>query len=330
MDGVAAVLKYSGTLLIYFESSSAKFKVSSRLATFFSSVLCIFSDYEYFSTALNNRLLSAWPATGPDIVRFFGDALYHLKFVFAVVIIVFHAQSLADIFNCLGSKNHKQLCNWPFKLFMLFYFCLIISFNSVSYNGFALTKKNMFYKLACFVNDVYNCSIFLLMNYILVALRNTLLQCNTRVGLLRKCIREEKIHSIRNFRANLLIAQERFISKFSLLLLVVLGERSIYVQIQVYYLTLAVHGRIFHADQQNSSTLIVQYCSWLLLDMCSVCALVINCVRVESEVKHFLFFNTPSLFYVTRNYFFILMRLYYKTYTLHKNQGSYNVFHSIN
>jgi hypothetical protein len=284
MDGAAAVLKYSGTLLIYFESPSAKYKVSSRVAIILSSVVCVLSDYKYFSDALTNRLLSAWPATGPDIVRFFADALYHLKYLITAVIIVSHAQSLADILNCLGSKNHKQLCHWPFKLFIMFYFCLIISFNSVSYNGFALTKKNIFFKLACFVNDVYTCSIFLLINFLLVALKNTLLQCNMKVRLLRKCIREEKIHLIRNFRANILIAQERFISTFSLLLLVVLGERSIYVQIQVYHLTLAVDEHIFHADQQNSS-LIVQYCSWLFLDMCSVCALVVNCVRVESEVN---------------------------------------------
>jgi hypothetical protein len=283
MDGAATVLKYSGTLLIYFESSSAQYEVSSRAVTLFSSVLCILSDYKYFSTALSNRLLSAWPATGPDIVRFFGDALYHLKFCVTIVLILSQSQSVADIFNCFGRKYHKDLCKWPFKLFMVFYFCLIISFNSLSRDGFTLTKQNILHKLACFINDVYNCSIFLLVNFLLVALRNTLLQCNARVQLLRKCTNEEKIHSIRNFRANVLIAYERFISTFSLLLLVMLGERSIYFQIQVYHLTLAVYERIFYADQQNSS-LIVQYCSWLFLDMWSVCALVINCARVESEV----------------------------------------------
>lgn len=299
MDDAAAVLKYSGTLLIYFESSSAQYEVSSRVVILFSSVLCILSDYKYFSSALSNRLLRAWPATGPDIVRFFGDALYHLKFCMTIVLI-FQSQSVADIFNCFGRKYHKDLCKWPFKLFMLFYFCLIISFNSLSIDGFALTKQNFIPKLACFINDVYNCSIFLLVNFLLVALRNTLLQCNISVQQLRKCTREEKIHSIRNFRANVLIAYERYVSTFSLLLLVMLGERSIYFQIQVYHLTLAVYDRILNAGQQNSS-MIVQYCSWLFLDMWSVCALVINCARVESEVKstpYSLVFNYHPTFYI--------------------------------
>lgn len=286
MDGAAAVLKYSGTLLIYFDSASEKYKVSNRVATLVSSVLCLLSDYEYFSTALTNRLLSAWPATGPDIVRFFGDFLYHLQFVLTTVLIAFQAQSVADIFNCLGCKKQKHLVHWPFKLFMMFYFCLIISFNSFSHNGYVLTKENIIYKLVCFVNDVYTCSIFLLMNFLLVAIKNFLVQCNSKIRIMRTRILEAKIHSLRNFRANILIAHERFISTFSLLMLVVLGERSIYVQIQVYHLTLAVYEQIFHADSQNYS-IIVQYCSWLFLDMCSVCTIVINCAGVEAEVIFF-------------------------------------------
>jgi hypothetical protein len=279
MDSTTNILKFSGTLLIYYEKSTKRYQVLKYPVAIFSSILCVLSDSIYILATASKEI-----STGPEIVGYFSDVTYHTLFFVIAYLLLRERQSMADIMNALGSRNHRHFCTRLFQFFMFYYFTLIVFFNSFSYGGFAITWSNAHEKILCFFNDMYNCSIYLLMNFMLVALSNMLLMCNERVKKFDKTLTEERVNRVRNFRANILCAQERFQTTFSFLILVIFCERSIFAQINVYYISLAVYNAIMTNSDQLPLFQIVQLALWFFLDMSSVCVICINCNRVMSEV----------------------------------------------
>jgi hypothetical protein len=284
MTFVAKLLKYSGTLLISHDQDSATYKVMRTSIVRFSVFLCVLSDSVYMvRTFTHNKLES-----GTDILIFLGYSLFNVQFMLTAYYIAQGLQAIAYIFSTVDPKNKKKFECWWFKILAVFYCGLIISFNSFAVDGYYITRQNILIKVICFLNDTYNSSIFLLINYILVSLRHNLTNCNTTIEHWQNRIRMQEIHRIRILRGNLLSAQHLFTSTFSLLILVILSERTIYVQINVYSFLITVYGMIFNPNGDYSALSLLQYCIWLSLDMVAVFAIFINCGRIETEVIFFI------------------------------------------
>jgi len=280
MTLVAKLLKYTGTLLIIHDQDSASYKVIRPSIVRLSVFLCVLSESVYFLRTFTRNAL----ADGTDIMVFLGYNLFNLQFMLTAYFLAQGLQSIAYIFSITDPKNIKRFECWRFKILAVFYFCLIISFNSVADGGYYITRQNITTKVICFLNDLYNCSIFLLINYILVSLIYQLIHCNKTIEHWQKRIRTQEIIRIRIFRSNLLSAQYLFTSTFSLLILVILSERAIYVQINVYNFLITAYGIMYYPSGQYSAYSLIQFCIWMCLDMSSVFAIFINCGRIEAEV----------------------------------------------
>jgi hypothetical protein len=280
MTFVAKLLKYSGTLLIIHDQDSATYKVIHPSIVRLSVFLCVLSDSVYLVRSFTRNAL----ADGTDIMVFLGYTTFNLQFMLTAYFLAQGLQSIAYIFSIVDPKNIKSFECWRFKIFSVFYFCLIISFNSVTTDGYYITRQNFPIKVICLLNDVYNCSIFLLLNYILVSFLYHLVTCNKIIENWQRRIRMQEIHRTRIFRGNLLSAQYLFTSTFSLLILIILIERAIYVQINVYQFLITAYGLIFHPSGHYSTFSLFNLCIWMCLDMCGVFAIFINCGRIEAEV----------------------------------------------
>jgi hypothetical protein len=280
MTLVTKLLKYSGTLLIIHDQDSATYKVIRPSIVRLSVLLCVLSESVYFVRTFTHNAL----ANGTDIMIFLGYNLFNLQFMLTAYFLAQSLQSMAYIFSITDPKNMKRFECWRFKILTVFYFCLIISFNSVSFDGYYITRQNILAKVICFLNDLYNCSIFLLINYILVSLLYQLVHCNKTIELWQKRIRMQEIIRIRIFRGNLLSAQYLFTSTFSLLILIILSERAIFVQINVYNFLTTAYGIVYYPSGKYSAGSLIQFCTWMCLDMSGVFAIFINCGRIETEV----------------------------------------------
>lgn len=283
MTFVEVLLKYSGALLIIHEQDSATYKVIRPSIVRFSVFLCVLSDSVYMVRCFTHNAL----ADGRDYMKFLGYSLFNLQFLLSAYFLAFGLQSIADIFSIADPKNRKLFECWRFKLFAFIYYCLIISFNSLVVDGYYITRQNIVVKIICFLNDIYNCSIFLLINYTLVSLTYNLISCNKIIEHWQSQTRMQEINHTRIFRGNIATAQYMFTSTFSLLILIILSERTIYVQIDVFNFLITAYGIVFNPSDQSSAFTLVQICIWMSLDMCAVFAIFINCSRVEAEVNTF-------------------------------------------
>lgn len=281
MTFVAELLKFSGTLLIIHDQNSATYKVMRPSIVRFSVFLCVLSDSVYIVRSVTHNAF----ANGTDIMVFLGYSLFNVQFMLTAYFLAQGLPAVVDIFSIVDPENEKRFECWRFKFCAVFYFCLIISFNSVATDGYYITRQNVFTKIICFFNDVYNSSLFLLINYILVSLAHHLINCNKTIERWQKKIKTQEINRIRIFRGNLLSAQYLFTSTFSLIILIILSERTIYVQINVYNFLITLYGMIFHPNGHYSALSLFKSCIWMCLDMVGVFAIFINCGRIEVEVN---------------------------------------------
>jgi hypothetical protein len=278
------LIKYSGSLLVEFDQRSGKFSPLSSIQLKICGLSLLFFNSWYLHATLQ-KIIANTEQSGDTLVKILSDVAYNCYVGSTVFFILKHTENLANIFNKIADLQVRV--NVPRRAASCYAFFQILVTTSNFLCYYFQSELTMAFMASA--ADVFLVSISGLHIFIHYVILECFSQMNGNVS--GAVMTQDRICQLRRQHRKICAVCEEVQGIFGFLTLVIIADRSLYVQIDAFYFVSIFYDWVVLGFQRQKHVLtnFVIFTSWAVMDFLVILLMVIVCAKVEQEVRTKIF-----------------------------------------
>jgi hypothetical protein len=280
-------IKYSGTLLVEFDTRSGKYSPVSRMQLKLVALSILFFNSWYLHATIMK--ITNKEQTGDTLVKILSDVAYNFYVGTTVFFILKYTEKLANIFNQFADLQVRV--NVPRYAATCFACFQILVATSNLWYWFTQSEWTM--AIMATAADVFPISIAAVHIFV----HHVIFECFSQMNetVFGAVMTQDRIFQHRRICAVYEDVQEIF----GFLSLVTIIDRSLYVQIDAFYFFSICYDWVVvgaHIEKHVLTNFVI-FTSWSVMDFLVILLMVIVCARVEQEVRTSIYILKMYLLY---------------------------------
>jgi hypothetical protein len=275
-------IKYSGSLLVEYDTRSGKFSPLSRMQLKLVALSILFFNSWYLHATI--RKIANSEQTGDTLVKILSDIAYNIYVGTTVFFILKYTEKLANILNQFADLQVRV--NVPrYAATWFACFQILVAMSNLCY----FTQSELTMAFMATAADVFLVSIAGLHIFIHFVILECFSQMNETV--FEAVMTQDRIFQLRRQHRSICAAYEDVQEIFGFLSLVIIIDRSLYVQIDAFYFVSICYDWVVvgvHIEKHVLTNFVI-FTSWSVMDFLVILLMVIVCAKVEQEVRTYIY-----------------------------------------